>query len=171
MKQLMSTMGTVGIAVVLVAAPLSPSLQAAETQLAKSGTAKVHSGWAGVGEVKEVGKNHAVWVGVFYGTSFNDEGKGFLHKMAWICPGTSDIIDGAIVHEGFCTLTDMDGDQLYGPSRGKGPVGDVGFLGTVTYSGGTGKYAGIHGSHVFRCNAIGQHGQVFCTQEANYKLP
>ena len=139
--------------------------------LPKSGMVKAHSGWVGIGEVRELGKDHLSWIGVFYGTSYNDAGKGFLDHMAWICPGSSDILDGNIVHEGFCTLTDADGDQIYGRNKGSGPVAGPEFNGTVTYSGGTGKYAGIQGGQSYRCHGVGKQGQLFCTKEASYKLP
>jgi hypothetical protein len=143
---------------------------AEESPLPKSGTVHVHSGWAGIGEAKEVGKNHLVWLGTYYGTSFNDAGKGFMNKVAWICHGASDILDGAIVLEGFCTATDADGDQVFGSNRGKGQLGDV-FVGAVTFTGGTGKYGGIQGTNAYRCNAMGQHGQLFCANEMSYKFP
>ena len=53
--------------------------------------------------------SHLVWLGTYYGTSFNDAGKGFMNKVAWICHGASEILDGTIVLEGFCTTTDADG--------------------------------------------------------------
>jgi hypothetical protein len=160
----------VEVTAVLATAFFTSSVGAQESQLPKSGTAHVHSGWAGIGEAKEVGKNHLVWLGTYYGTSFNDAGKGLMHKVAWICHGASDILDKTIVLEGFCTTTDADGDQVYGSNRGKGQLGDV-FVGAVTFTGGNGKYAGIQGANAYRCNAMGQHGQLFCTNEVSYKLP
>jgi hypothetical protein len=144
---------------------------AADGDLPRSGSVKAHSGWVGIGEVKELGKDHLAWNGVFYGTSYNDQGKGFLEHMAWICPGTSDILNGTITHQGFCTLTDVDGDQIYGINKGSGPLTGPDFTGTVTYNGGTGKYAGIQGGQSYRCQGIGKHGQLFCTKEATYNLP
>ena len=42
---------------------------AADGDLPKSGSVKAHSGWVGIGEVKELGKDHLMWNGMFYGTS------------------------------------------------------------------------------------------------------
>lgn len=58
-------------------------------------------------------------------------------------------MNGVIVHEGFCTTTDADGDQFYGQNKAKGPLGEP-FLGEVTFTGGTGKYAGIQGTNSYR---------------------
>jgi hypothetical protein len=81
--------------------------------------------------------------------SFNDDGKGFLDDTAWYCPGVDEIINGIHHFNGYCTLTDIDGDKIYLsytslPYEGKGPVPTEG-----KYSGGTGKYAGIQGGTPF----------------------
>ena len=36
-----------------------------EAQLPKQGTAKIHSGWIGIGEAKQFGKDQVVWTGIF----------------------------------------------------------------------------------------------------------
>ena len=149
---------------------LSVLASPSEAQVAKSGTASVHSGWFSAGETKKVGEKRAYWVGEFWGVSFNDAGKGFMHQMAWNCPGLSDIIDGMIQTKGNCTLTDLDGDKLYGSWTGKGAVGGE-FAGNVDMTGGTGKYAGIQGAWQFRCWGVGPDGQLYCHQQAHYKLP
>jgi len=141
----------------------------AEAQLAKKGTAKGTSAWTSPGEIKEVGENHLYWVGVYWGMSFNDEGKGFLDDMAWYCPGVDDIINGIHRFNGYCTLTDMDGDKIYLsyrslPYEGKGPIPTEG-----KYSGGTGKYTGIQGGYTFQCRVLGS--QFICDFKANYQLP
>ena len=139
--------------------------------LPKSGSASVHSGWSATGQVKDLGENHAVWTGTYSGTSFNDAGKGFLHKMAWTCPGTTIIFNGSYVHHGYCALIDADGDRIYGTSEAKGPAEGLDLVGVVTYEGGTGKYQGLKGSHTLKCSGMGADGQAFCRQEANYRLP
>lgn len=144
---------------------------AAGEPLSKSGSASVHSGWSAAGQLKDLGEKRAVWTGVYSGTSFNDGGKGFLHKMAWICPGATMINGASYVHHGYCFLTDSDGDKIYGTSEAKGPAEGVDLVGVVTYEAGTGKYQGIQGSHTFKCSGIGTDGQAFCRQEASYRLP
>jgi hypothetical protein len=149
----------------------SACAHAAGEPLPKSGAASAHSGWSATGQLKDLGETHAVWTGVYWGTSFNDAGKGLLHKMAWTCPGTTIIYSGSYVHHGYCALTDADGDKIYGTSEAKGPAEGVDLVGVVAYERGTGKYKGIQGSHTFKCSGIGADGQAFCGQEASYKLP
>lgn len=98
---------------------------AAGEPLSKSGSASVHSGWSAAGQLKDLGEKRAVWTGVYSGTSFSDGGKGFLHKMAWICPGATMINGASYVHHGYCFLTDSDGDKIYGTSEAKGPAEGV----------------------------------------------
>ena len=140
-----------------------------EAQLAKKGTATGTSAWTSPGEIKEVGENHLYWVGVYWGMSFNDEGKGFLDDMAWYCPGVDEIINGIHHFNGYCTLTDMDGDKIYLsyrslPYEGKGPIPTEG-----KYSGGTGKYTEIQGGYTFQCRVLGS--QFICDFKVNYQLP
>ena len=139
--------------------------------LAKTGSARAHSGWSATGQLKDLGENHAVWTGVYWGASFNDTGKGLFHKVVWNCPGTTIIRNGSYVHHGYCVLTDPDGDKIYGTSEGRGPADGVDLVGTVTYDRGTGKYAGIQGNHTYKCSGVGADSQAFCVQEASYRLP
>ena len=164
-----------GHAVVLAAAAMlawpSASAWAGGEPLGKGGSATAHSGWSATGQVKDLGENHAVWTGVYWGTSFNDNGKGLFQRMVWSCPGATIISNGAYVHHGYCVLTDADGDKIYGTSEGRGPAEGADLVGVVTYEAGTGKYRGIQGSHTYKCNGIGADGQAFCRQEASYRLP
>ena len=144
---------------------------AAGDPLPKSGTASIHSGWSSSGQLKDLGDGHAISPGVYWGTSFNDAGKGFLHQMAWTCPGVTIIYNGSYVLHGYCVFTDSDGDKIYGTSEGKGPAEGLDLVGVVNYEGGTGKYRGIQGSHTYKCRGIGTEGQAFCRQEASYRLP
>ena len=67
-----------------------------------------HSGWSASAQLKDIGDNHAVSPGTYWGTSFNDAGKGFLHKMEWSCPGVTIINSGSYVLHGYCVLTDSE---------------------------------------------------------------
>ena len=53
---------------------------AAGDPIPKSGSASVHSAWSIAGQFKDLGEKHSVSSGVYWGGSFNDAGKGFLHK-------------------------------------------------------------------------------------------
>jgi hypothetical protein len=107
---------------------------------------------------------------VYWGFSFNDEGKGFAHKMAWNCPAVTEILEGRLDVKGNCTMTDTDGDKIFGTFEGKGPIGGS-LEGVHNYHDGTGKYRGIKGSHTFQCQGVGTDGQLFCHQQVTYQLP
>ena len=170
MRQRGSKIGVVSAGIVLMVATLSVAVQVAEAQLPKSGTGTIHSGWKGMGTTTETGKNRMYWTGAFWGVSFNDEGKGFLHNAAWHCPAITDINNGMMSTKGSCTLTDSDKHKIHVDWTGKGKVGGE-FKGDVTMSDGTGKYTGIQGGWDFRCMGVGPDGQLYCHQKYNYKLP
>ena len=138
-------------------------------QLAKSGTGTIHTGFKGTGTTTQMSDKRSYWSGVDWGVSFNDEGKGFLHNMAWNCPAVSEIVEGMIAAKGWCTLTDADGDTIFGDWTGRGPRGGE-VVGHVDMTGGTGKYAGMQGGWDFRCKSI-IPGQASCQQKYHYKLP
>ena len=138
--------------------------------LAKSGTGTIHSAYKGEGITTPIGDNRMYWTGAYWGFSFNDEGKGVLHEVAWHCPAITDIHNNRLTTKGTCALTDKDGDKLYSDWTGKGPVGGE-FAGKVTLSGGTGKYTGIQGGWDFQCWGVGDDGQLHCRQKYTYKLP
>ena len=67
----------------------------------------------------------------------NDGSDGFGHKMTGRCVGMTrqDATNGFLLVAGDCVYTDADGDHLYESYDGL----------TATWTGGTGKYAGITG--------------------------
>ena len=77
MARKFSQCGVVSFIVMLVVGALSVLAPPVEAQIPKSGSAKVHSGWFSAGETKKVGEKRLYWIGVYWGVSFNDEGKGF----------------------------------------------------------------------------------------------
>lgn len=145
-------------------------IRAQAEQLSKTGTAEMHSAFIGVGTSTEVDDNRVHWVGTYWGHSFNDAGNGFLHDAVWNCPAASDIADGIVSFKGYCTVTDTDGDKVFGEWSGGGPMtGEI--TGRVDFTGGTGKYSGIQGEWDFKCRAIGNDNQLSCTQQTSYELP
>jgi hypothetical protein len=170
MRQFGPKSGVVSAVVVLIFATLSVMVHVAEAQLPKSGTGTIHSSYKGDGKTTEIGKNRMYWTGAYWGFSFNDEGKGFLHQMAWDCPAITDINNGMMSTKGSCALTDSDKDKIYVDWTSKGKVGGE-TVGNVTVSDGTGKFAGITGGWDFHCWGIGTDAQLYCHQKYHYKLP
>ncbi len=139
-------------------------------QMEKSGKSTLHSAFKGVGNLTEVAPNRMHWGGIYWGHSFNDSMSGFLHRVVWNCPAAADIANGEVTFKGYCTLTDADGDKIFGDWSGGGPsTGEI--VGHVNMTGGTGKYTGIKGGWDFQCRGVGTDDQLFCTQQVEHELP
>lgn len=139
--------------VLLIAACFSGAAisQSQAADLPKQGKFTAKFGWYAVGKVFELEKDHIFWVGEFSGTVFNDSGSGFMHMASMVCPGSNDIhLDGQQGRaDGYCVMTDKDGDKLYSVWSCKGPFPGP-CDGDNKYTGGTGKYAGITGGNRFQ---------------------
>ena len=105
-------------------------------------------------------------------------GKGLLDHLTWHCWGLFEIVNGVAQAPAlYCVATDPAGDQLAGTGAAeKHPQDAKSFGGSVTWTAGTGKYAGISGAFKFVCHpdfraaAEGTY-LLYCTQEGSYKLP
>ena len=80
---------------------------------------------------------------------------------------------------GYCAATDPTGDQLVADvaSDEKYPADAKSFGGKLTFTTGTGKYAGISGGGTFTCHgrefrtaAEGTYAN-YCTNSGSYKIP
>lgn len=138
-------------------------------ELPKAGTGTIHSGWKGTGTVTEVADKHVYWVGTWSAVSFNDEGRGFLHRMAWTCPAVSDINNSLASMRGLCVLTDAQGDKIHGSWFNAGSL-DKELVGRFEMTTGTGKYAGIKGGWEIACSVI-TVDSASCRQKYTYRLP
>jgi hypothetical protein len=111
------------------------------------------AGFLSVGKAYEIEKGHFYWVGEFSGTFFNDKEKGLFDHAGVKCPGYYDFDLNSKKSKGggYCTLTDLDGDQAFLTWQGTGTVGlGEPFVGTtLDYTGGTGKYKEIKGHNTF----------------------
>jgi hypothetical protein len=105
--------------------------------------------------------------------------KGFGNHVTWHCFVLADIISGMQQFRGYCVGTDPNGDQLVGDiaSDEKFSADAKSFGGKITFTTGTGKYAGISGGGTFTCHgpefrtaAEGTSAQ-YCTNTGTYKIP
>ena len=113
-----------------------------------------------------------------YDTNALSVTNGFLDHMTWHCSGLADFRNGAGQAQGFCAGNDSVGEQVVlNWESEKHPQDQKVVSGTFSWTGGTGKYAGIRGggtyvdySGEFLPLAAGTFVRYF-TFEANYKLP
>ena len=141
-------------------------------EIPKSGKVMFNSGWKLTGTLTKLTETRAYWSGLDWGIWFNSRGTGLLHRASAICPDIADIENGVINAKGFCTLTDSDGDKIFGDWSGKQASAAEEFVGLGQLIGGTGKFTGIQGKWEFYCRfASPADGQAYCRQELTYRLP
>ena len=140
--------------------------------LPKKGTFTAKFGWNSSGKTYEMEKNHVFWVGDFTGTLFNDKAGGIMDGAAVSCPGTNDIrLDGQTSSaQGQCIVTDAQGDKAFASWWSKGPFPGP-FHGEFTWTGGTGKYAGIKGTSKFSAMMTPPTSSGYCLWDAAWELP
>jgi hypothetical protein len=72
---------------------------------------------------------------------------GALDHMTWHCSGLADFINGLGQARGFCAGNDPAGDQVVFNWESEEHTPDQKVVhGTFSWTGGTGKYAGIRGT-------------------------
>lgn len=152
----------------LFALAAAPSFAA--DPLPKSGSISVHSGYMVAAETFKVGVNATQGHGTNRGITFNDNGSGPLHLGPTDCFATISTIGDSTRVKGYCTFGDPDGDRIY--TDFKGAFQSSGYVeGVHDVDGGTGKYAGIQGTMLFKCRYAGTNSELECTQRLDYKLP
>ena len=104
-------------------------------------------------DVMNLSEDHIFIVGKYSGTSTNSSGSGFLHNVAWMCSGTTEILKEESRGIGYCTVTDQDGDKI----SGKWTCTD-GSCDQYFNTGGTGKYQDLRSHNKFDLVFIGMTG-------------
>ncbi len=138
--------------------------------LPKSGMISLHTGFKAIGENIQVTDDRMQGNGSIYGVSFNDKGAGPLHNGPTICSYSYVGVSGAGTSSGVCYFSDPDGDKMFASFSATSSA-DGKTVGTNELTGGTGKYAGIHGGGPFACQWLSDKGHLVCTEEINYRLP
>ncbi len=101
-------------------------------------------------QTKDIVVNNAIM------TASNDAGSGILHNLAGRCAimATIDKEAKTIERSGHCNYTDKDGDMVFEDfSTSPQPMGST-FTSKGSWTGGTGKYAGLSGEFAIQSNAI-----------------
>jgi hypothetical protein len=112
----------------------------------------------------------SVWRGTFLGVGISDTRKGILHASAWECDAEVVSQDGTVQKaDGFCHITDPDGDTINLIfERTDLPGGTEELKTKGTYLSGTGKYTGIKGNYTFSCKL---RGEICTATGGEYKIP
>jgi hypothetical protein len=137
--------------------------------LPQSGSFKLHTGFKSISEATQVAENHTLVGANSWGVSFNDAGNGPLHTGPVMCKSITENIEGVGAYQGKCAWGDSDGDKIFTDSSGKSTSN--GLVGTGTITGGTGKFAGIHGKTAFQCKPLSPPtAQAACNHQFDYEL-
>jgi hypothetical protein len=143
-------------------------------EMAKEGSNTGKNYLAGTSKVLAMGQERLQLNYEGSGVGIDDSGKGFLHLTATYVMGTLHAVKGVYEETGFMVFTPTDGDKIYATFKGSGTLGKTA-MGTWTYVGGTGKYAGIEGSGEFTRHALQNATEGVWTStslwKGNYKLP
>jgi hypothetical protein len=152
----------------LLAAP------AAAQQSAKSGTYKGNywgQGVPGATQSYELEKGHVFYLAQNHGIFLNNVADGFLDKTEATCPFAGDFSNGVFTAaNGYCIVTDKDGDKAFLVWRGKGPAPGT-YAGTFEWAGGTGKFQGLQGNNSYHGGDIGKTGAFSAVWEGDWRLP
>ena len=108
------------------------------------------------------------------GVIMNDNGEGFAHNSAVYFIGSLHAVNGVFEETGFMVSTPPDGDKVFTTYKASGTFGKP-VKGTITFTGGTGKYEGIQGSGEFTRYALQNAKEGVWTSvnimKCNNKLP
>jgi len=144
----------------------------AASDAADQGTTTGVASFHAKGEVKEYKPGVVVWAGNFVGASMTNSRKGPIHNAGWDCTGETTISDGKVYQsDGFCLVTDQDGDTINLVwERINNPGGPAEAKTIPMYLSGTGKYMGIQGHYTFTCQLSGAMANCSITG-GEYKVP
>jgi hypothetical protein len=144
-------------------------------QMAKSGDFSGVYGWSfPLSGAVELEKEHMIWGGASHGAFRNDAGVGFLHGTIVVCTSAGEAAKGAQLHNGGnCVASDKDGDKVFAAwSCSECPNKTAG---TLKWTGGTGKYAGVKGAGTYQETGLGAGPAGFFSGwsvwKGNYQLP
>ena len=142
-RSIMLSTVTLGTAIFFAAA-------AAAADLPKEGTAAGTYSSFGTFKATAIGKERVLTTGDENGLSLTN---GFGDHMTWHCWVTGDYTGGMGQDQGYCVGTDPAGDQLVDiVSDEKHALGAKNISGMDTWSGGTGKFAGVSGGGPWMCH-------------------
>ena len=113
-------------------------------EMAKEGTSTSTQAFSGTYKIIAMEQERIHMIYEMYGPTISDIDTDPLHNSTFRCLGALHAVKGVYNDSGFCVNTLTNGDKAYGTYKGTGELGG-GSKGTYTWTGGTGKIAGIEG--------------------------
>jgi hypothetical protein len=96
-----------------------PAMAQQKSNLPKSGSFNLHTGFKAISEATQVEDKHTLGSGKSWGVTYNDAGSGPLHLATIVCAWFNEAIDGAGTSQGKCAWSDPDGDKIFADYSGK----------------------------------------------------
>ena len=125
------------------------ALAGVQAEMAKEGSMSGTTYWITKFNIFPMGKEIAQINYEGWGIAQSDTGEGITHNASCHVVGGLIAIKGVYENDsGLVSLTRPDGDQIFLRYKTSGVAGKTG-KGTLTYVGGTGKFAGIQGTGEF----------------------
>jgi len=155
-----------------------PASQAADA-LPKQGSYSVTFPWHFKGQSHQVSEKENFGMGVAWGPSMNEARRGFIDNASVLSLYTVKFSkDGPARNSGHLIVTDADGHKAYASWEGGWAVGAEWEEGTMTWTGGTGKYQGITGQGKWKQKLTGfrgagadAEGEGYSLWKGDYRLP
>lgn len=147
--------------------------------LPKQGSYSVTFPWHFKGQSHQVSEKENFGMGLAWGPSMNEAKRGFLDNASVLSMYTVKFSkDGPSKNSGHLIVTDSDGHKVFAAWEGGWTVGSEWEEGTMTWTGGTGKYQGISGQSRwkqkltgFRSSGSEAEGEGYSLWKGDYRLP
>jgi len=166
-------------ALALVCALHGPSARAAEP-LPRQGAYSITFPWHFKGQSHQVSETESFGMGLAWGPSMNDVKKGSLwDDSAVLSMYTVKFAkDGSARNSGYLVVTDSEGHKAFASWEGRHAAGAEWDEGSMTWTGGTGKYQGLTGQGKwkqkltgFRGSGAEAEGEGYAIWKGEYRLP
>jgi len=167
------------LATFAVACTVSCAISFAADPLPKQGSYSVTFPWHFKGQSHAISEKDTFGMGQAWGPSMNDAKRGFLDNASVLSLYTVKFTkDGPAKNSGHLIVTDSDGHKVFAAWEGGWTVGSEWEEGTMTWTGGTGKYQGISGQSRwkqkltgFRSSGSEAEGEGYSLWKGEYRLP
>ena len=167
-------MKKIGWVVFFVTLGLIFSVSTAYSEMAKEGSHSGKNYSTGTSKAIPMGEERLHLTLEGSGIYVSDEKDGFLNNASMHLLGTLHAVKGVFEDSGFIVFNLPDGDKVYATWKGTGNLGKDA-KGTISYVGGTGKYAGLTGGGEYNRghvpNASKSVWAAITTHKGNWKLP
>jgi len=167
------------LAATVLAWLLPGAADGADEALPKQGSYSITFPWHFQGQAHEVGEKEIFATGLAWGPALNDAKRGFLDNTSVKSIYNVRIgKDASLKLFGNLIVVDSDGHKAFAVWEGVRTAGTGWAEGTMTWTGGTGKYQGLTGQAKWKQRVTGyrpsgsnEEGEGYTFWKGDYRLP